>query len=122
MILRNFLFVLLAVFTVSACSPDGASRDAGQGEATADTPSETSAAEEIEITPGLMMKKLENGYGRAAMQYVIEQFKRNPACREIQTSVVPANTVAGALYRSLGFAPTGEMDEGEAILRMVIER
>ena len=67
MTLRKLFIVLLAVFTATGCSPDGASGDPGQGEATADTPSATSAAEEIEITPGLTMKKLTNGYGRAAV-------------------------------------------------------
>ncbi len=59
--------MLLAAITASGCSPDGASGDPGQGEATADTPSATSAAEEIEITPGLTMRTLKNGYGRAAV-------------------------------------------------------
>ncbi|MBN1857860.1 GNAT family N-acetyltransferase [Candidatus Bipolaricaulota bacterium] len=63
-----------------------------------------------------------NGYGREAMRQVIERFKRNPACKEIQTAVVPENVAADTLYRSLGFEPTGEMDEGEAILRMTINR
>ena len=63
-----------------------------------------------------------NGYGRAAMRQVIEEFKRNPACMEIQTAVVPENIAADTLYRSLGFEPTGDMDEGEAILRMTINR
>ena len=62
------------------------------------------------------------GYGREAMRQVIEEFKRNPACKEIQTAVVPENVAADTLYRSLGFEPTGEMDEGEAILRMMISR
>lgn len=62
------------------------------------------------------------GYGREAMRLVIGEFKQNPACKEIQTSVVPENVVADTLYRSLGFEPTGEMDEGEAILRMEIKR
>jgi FKBP-type peptidyl-prolyl cis-trans isomerase len=65
--LRILFIVLLAAVTASGCSSDGASGDPGQSEATADTPSATNAAEEIEITPGLTMKKLENGYGRAAV-------------------------------------------------------
>ena len=63
-----------------------------------------------------------NGYGREAMRQVIEEFKRSLACKEIQTAVVPENVAADTLYRSLGFEPTGEMDEGEAILRMMIDR
>ncbi len=67
-------------------------------------------------------KHQRNGYGREAMQQVIDEFKRNPACKEIQTAVVPENVAAAALYRSLGFEPTGELDEGEAVLRMPINR
>ena len=59
-----------------------------------------------------------NGYGRAAMQQVIDLFKANPDCKEIITSVVPENVAASGLYASLGFVPTGEVDEGETVLRM----
>ena len=67
MTLRTLLFVLLAAATASACAPDGASGDSGETAAKADTQSGTSTAEEVEITPGLKMRKLENGYGRAAV-------------------------------------------------------
>jgi diamine N-acetyltransferase len=59
-----------------------------------------------------------NGYGRAAMQQVIDLFKANPDCREIYTSIHPENSVAEGLYVSLGFRLTGEMDDGEAVLLM----
>jgi diamine N-acetyltransferase len=61
------------------------------------------------------------GYGRAAMRQAVDLFMRNPDCREIVTSAVPENAVAHALYASLGFEPTGEIDEGEVVLRMGIE-
>ena len=67
MTLRILLFVILAAVTASACSPGGSAGDSGQGEATAGTPSATSPAEDVEITPGLTMRKLQNGYGRAAV-------------------------------------------------------
>lgn len=63
-----------------------------------------------------------NGYGRAAMQQVIDLFKGNPDCAEIYTSIHPENERAKALYVSLGFALTGEMDDGEAVLRMSLRR
>lgn len=63
---RIILFVLLAVATASGCAPDGASGESGETGAAADAAADTSAAEEIEITPGLTMKRLKNGYGRAA--------------------------------------------------------
>jgi len=61
-----------------------------------------------------------HGYGRAAMQQVIDRFKANPDCREIYTSVDPENDVAKGLYVRLGFTLTGEVVDGEAVLRMPI--
>jgi len=58
------------------------------------------------------------GYGRAAMAQVIERLKSVPACREVLTSYVPENKVAGHLYASLGFEPTGEVDHGETVMRL----
>jgi len=60
------------------------------------------------------------GYGRAAMGLVIERMKAKAACREIYTSYVPENEAAGHLYRSLGFEPTGEVDHGETVMRLVL--
>jgi diamine N-acetyltransferase len=59
------------------------------------------------------------GYGRAAMKEVIERLKNIPECQKIRTSFHPENSVADALYTSLGFEKTGELDEGEVV--MVIE-
>lgn len=64
---RNLLFAFLAAATALGCSPGGASGEAGETEAQADAAGETTAAEEIQITPGLTMKRLNNGYGRAAV-------------------------------------------------------
>ena len=60
---RMMLFVLLAAATASGCAPDG---NTGEKAASAGAKAGAGAAEEIEITPGLTMRKLENGYGRAA--------------------------------------------------------
>ncbi|MBU0596146.1 GNAT family N-acetyltransferase [Candidatus Bipolaricaulota bacterium] len=59
-----------------------------------------------------------NGYGRAAMQQVIDRFKRIPECKEIQTSYAPANAAAEHLYEDLGFRQTGEEIDGETVVRM----
>jgi FKBP-type peptidyl-prolyl cis-trans isomerase len=53
--------------TAWGCTSDGDSGTSGDTEATAEEAAGTSATEEIEITPGLTMKRLENGYGRAAV-------------------------------------------------------
>jgi diamine N-acetyltransferase len=59
-----------------------------------------------------------NGHGRSAMRQVIDRLKQIPACKEIQTSFAPENTTADGLYTSLGFDRTGEMNEGEIVLRL----
>jgi diamine N-acetyltransferase len=60
------------------------------------------------------------GYGRAAMQAVIRRLKDQPECGAIYTSIVPENTIALQLYRSLGFEPTGEIFDGEIVLRLEV--
>ena len=64
---RIFLFLFLAAVTASGCAPDEAADKSDQPDAAADTAADAGDAEEIEITPGLTMKRLENGYGRAAV-------------------------------------------------------
>lgn len=64
---RIFLLVFLATLIASGCAPDGAGGEPAKPEATTETASEASDAEEVEIVPGLTMKKLQNGHGRAAV-------------------------------------------------------
>lgn len=59
-----------------------------------------------------------NGCGRCAMEQVIDRLKQIPACKEIQTSFAPENSTADRLYTSLGFDKTGEVDEGEIVVRL----
>ena len=58
------------------------------------------------------------GYGRAAMEAVIAMMAERVGCEEIVTSFVPANAVAAELYASLGFHPTGEIEDGEPLVRL----
>ncbi|MBU1050062.1 GNAT family N-acetyltransferase [Candidatus Bipolaricaulota bacterium] len=58
------------------------------------------------------------GHGREAMTRAIDCFKAIPKCHEIQTSYAPANTSAEHLYESLGFEQTGEVEDGEVVVRM----
>ena len=62
------------------------------------------------------------GYGRAAIEQALDLLKRQPDCREILISYMPENTVAERLYASLGFRPTGEIDDGEVVARLVVGR
>jgi FKBP-type peptidyl-prolyl cis-trans isomerase len=64
---RILLFVLLAAVTAWGCTPEEANSKSGESEAAADEAAGTSAAEEVEIVPGLTMRRLKNGYGRSAV-------------------------------------------------------
>ncbi len=58
------------------------------------------------------------GYGRAAMLELIDKMKRESACDAILLSCEPDNEVAERLYRNLGFQKTGEVVEGENVMRL----
>jgi len=58
------------------------------------------------------------GYGRAAMQQVIERLRATPGCEAIYISFEPENDAARNLYTSLGFVDTGEIEEGELVFRL----
>ena len=52
------------------------------------------------------------GYGRAAVVEAIKMIvARYPRCRAVQLTCFRSNTNAEALYRSVGFEPTGGVDE-----------
>jgi diamine N-acetyltransferase len=52
------------------------------------------------------------GYGRAAMHETLRAItKRYPQCRGVQLTCFRGNTVAAKLYLSLGFVPTGALDD-----------
>jgi diamine N-acetyltransferase len=60
------------------------------------------------------------GYGRAAMEQVIDYVRSRPNATELLTSWVPEPGGPEGFYRSLGFVPTGEMDGGEVVARLVL--
>ena len=62
------------------------------------------------------------GYGRAAMEQAIDLLKQQPDCKEILISYMPENAVAERLYASLGFVPTGEVDQGEVVARLAVRQ
>lgn len=67
-------------------------------------------------------KQQGKGYGQAAMEQVIVRLSAQPDCHEIMISYEPDNDVARRLYASLGFAETGEIEEGEIIARLGVKR
>ena len=61
------------------------------------------------------------GYGRAAMETVIAMMAERVCCKEIVTSFNPDNAVASRLYASLGFRPTGEIEDGEPLVLLRLD-
>jgi len=60
------------------------------------------------------------GYGRIAMQTMLQRFRADDRIEFVGISYEPENHVARKLYASLGFIETGEMVENEvvAVLRL----
>jgi diamine N-acetyltransferase len=63
------------------------------------------------------------GYGKEAMEQVINMFKKNDDCHYIGLSTEPDNYSALRFYESLGFYNTGELlEESETILLLNVRR
>jgi diamine N-acetyltransferase len=58
------------------------------------------------------------GYGRAALGLAIERVRSQPGARQLLTSCVPGEGSPRLFYESAGFLATGEVDDGEEILRL----
>ena len=62
------------------------------------------------------------GYGKAALQLAIAYLRDKFKATEIYLSFEPENTVAERLYSSAGFRPTGEVDDGEVVMCLKIDK
>lgn len=62
------------------------------------------------------------GFGRATMELVLEYIRTKPfgSSNCVLLTVNPQNTAAYALYRALGFAATGRLDEDEVELGLTL--
>lgn len=58
------------------------------------------------------------GYGRKAMELLIERLREQLACPFVLISWEPENLAAERLYESLGFHKTGEVLEGEIVAKL----
>jgi diamine N-acetyltransferase len=58
------------------------------------------------------------GYGRAAMEALLDHLAAQPGYREVALSCDPENTIARRLYASLGFVETGERVDDELVARL----
>ena len=60
------------------------------------------------------------GYGRKAIELLVEYVKMRPGARELSTSYVPIEGGPEGFYRKMGFEPTGEVDDGEIVVRLTL--
>jgi diamine N-acetyltransferase len=60
------------------------------------------------------------GYGRKAIESLVEYVKTRPGARELSTSYVPIEGGPEGFYRRMGFTPTGEVDDGEIVVRLTL--
>lgn len=60
------------------------------------------------------------GYGRRAIELLIDEVRTRPGATELKTSYVPGEGGPEGFYRGLGFEPTGELDEGEVVARRTL--
>ena len=61
-----------------------------------------------------------HGFGRRAMEQVIEHVRTHPDAKEMKASYVPIEGGPKAFYHSLGFTETGEMDGDEVVIRLAL--
>ncbi|MCB0192250.1 MAG: GNAT family N-acetyltransferase [Anaerolineae bacterium] len=60
------------------------------------------------------------GYGRQALLKVIDHVRGLPDAKELFLSYVPKEGSPLPFYRKLGFEETGEWDEGEKIMKLIL--
>ncbi len=58
------------------------------------------------------------GYGRAAVLAVIEHVKTLPDAQSLSVSYVPGEGCPGPFHERMGFVPTGEIEDGEVMMRL----
>jgi diamine N-acetyltransferase len=62
----------------------------------------------------------QRGVGRAALELLAEHVRTLPGARELLTSCVPGHDGPLGFYLALGFVPTGEVSDGEDVLRLTL--
>ena len=61
-------------------------------------------------------KYQKNGYGKKALEIIIEKIKQDKTHNKIKISTNPENSIAIKLYKKLGFYDTGKLHDDEALL------
>lgn len=62
-----------------------------------------------------------NGYGRRALEILVEHVKGQPNARELILSHIPGTGSPEGFYRKCGFAHTGEEQGGELLMKLVLQ-
>lgn len=60
------------------------------------------------------------GYGRRALELLVEHVRARPGASELLVSCVPGERSPEPFYAGLGFARTGLVEHGEIVLRLPI--
>ena len=60
------------------------------------------------------------GYGKATLDLVVEYFRGRTGVETVTTSAVPGEGSPVTFYEHYGFVRTGEIDDGEIVLRLKI--
>ena len=60
------------------------------------------------------------GFGRRALELFIDHVRTRPNATELFTSYVPGEGSPGPFYIRLGFEETGEVDDGENVVKLVL--
>jgi diamine N-acetyltransferase len=79
-----------------------------------------------DYTPQFLWKLLiderhqSQGYGKATLDQIVEYFRGRPDVDAVTTSAVPGEGSPVTFYEQYGFVRTGEIDDGEIVLRLKI--
>lgn len=60
----------------------------------------------------------DRGYGRRAVELLIEYVRTRPGAIELFTSHVPGDDGPGRFYERMGFVLTGEVEDDELVMRL----
>ena len=60
------------------------------------------------------------GYGRRALELLVEE-ARQDGVKEVRLSYHPGEHSPHAFYTGFGFVDTGEVEEGERVMRLALE-
>jgi diamine N-acetyltransferase len=60
------------------------------------------------------------GYGRRALDLLVDHVRSRPGASELRSSYVPGETGPGGFYRRYGFEETGELNHGQVVIRLAL--